>query len=145
MAHFRLTFLALLLAGCGGDEPIGTGPGPGPGPGNTVVDLCAEPLPVYNLDGASCDAITNAFEDTLADASDCVVDADCVQFSGRCDVNLTGSCHAIANRCLTQADIDAFADAYSRCDDDPRSACPTDCGTPIFGCVEGTCVLDRLE
>lgn len=137
--------LCLLIA-CGGDGGGGTDDDTDTdGGGTDLVTIDCSAIPQFDLEGADCDGILSAYDQTVARATACNTVDDCQALYPGCSEGMVGACDVIVNYCLTQGDIDAFIDAYAPgCNTDGRQDCPNSgtCLPPSYSCVNNTCVID---
>lgn len=129
----------LVLTSCGGQAPPTKTQAPLGGEDAVVAGLC-DGIRSYDLDDLGCDQLQSAYFQLLEDASDCVLDTDCVALDSRCDqLGIVGACHVAANVCVDQLSLDAIVARWSPCF--PAVGCPYDCGPSTPACIGGRCEL----
>ena len=145
MSRWTVVF-AVACGGGGGDgvsDNVGTDGGGG---GEVIEDLCAS-IPVFDLDGKSCDQVISAFHSTMDAAVDCNVDADCLIVSGTCETFTDAFCSYAINTCSVEVEgsmvtgqgiVSAFANRWAGC---PRGHGCQGCPSVTAACIDNQCEI----
>jgi hypothetical protein len=136
-----LGFAVVLLVGCGGKDTTDTGTELVPtfeqNAGNTGA---CDDVPTYDLEGMSCDDLTDAFNSMVDAASECEEDNDCKIIHPACEHWNDVFCYYPVNKCFDDGVLAEINSATVGCISGTIEGCSCLGGPPEVTCQSGRCL-----